>query len=320
MFVQLLLIVLGFILLIYGADLLVKGASGVAKKFHISEIIIGLTIVSLGTSLPELIITLVSSTKETHDLIIGNVIGSNLCNLLLILGILTILKPIRFEKSTTYFHLPVLIFVNILVLVMCILPTGTNTLVLSSKEGWILIIIAFIYFMIPFITHLKNKEKVPDTDTSSLDNTSLFKNLIYILIGGFALKYGGDFVVDSSISIAHQFAISEGIIGLTIIALGTSLPELITSIVAVLKNSTNIAEGNIIGSCILNFCFILGTGTIISNITVNSNYLENLILLASSSILICLYCLANKEHILKKSSGFVLLTIFSVYVIRLFLV
>lgn len=319
MLFQFFLIILGFLLLIYGADLLVKGASGIAKKFHISEIIIGLTIVSLGTSLPELIITLVSSSKESHDLIIGNVIGSNICNLLLVLGLISILKPIKFEESTVKFNLPILTLINILILVMCIIPTSSSSLYINFNEGILLLMIAFIYLLYPLIKHLKeNKGRESELNNTIQDNTSLFKSLIFILIGGFALKYGGDFVVNSSIEIAQALNISESVIGLTIIALGTSLPELITSIVAVLKGNSDIAEGNIIGSCIINFCLILGFGAIMSEIMINSAYIENLVLLIGSTMLIWLYSLANSKHILKKSNGFSLLIIFVIYVIRLF--
>ena len=321
MFVHFLIIILGFILLIYGADLLIKGSSSIAKKFHISEIVVGLTIVSIGTSLPELIITLVSSSKENHDLIIGNVIGSNICNLLLILGVMATIKPIKFSDSTIKFNLPILILVNILVLVLVIFPIPSTSLYISFKESILLLLIACIYFLYPLIKHLKSSNTKSTTLNNTLpDNTSFFKSSIFILLGGFALKYGGDFVVNSSIEIAHIFNISESIIGLTIIALGTSLPELITSIVAVLKGNSDIAEGNIIGSCIINFCLILGLGAVISEIMVNNFYIENLILLIASSILIWLYSLANSKHILKKSNGFILLILFAIYLIRLFTV
>lgn len=319
MFVHFLIIILGFILLIYGADILVKGASGIAKRFNISEIIIGLTIVSLGTSLPELIITITSYSSNSQDLIIGNVIGSNICNLLLILGILSIIKPIQLEMSTIKTNLPILILVNALVLMMSFIPIHNNTLSINFAEGIVLLIIAFIYLIIPIIKHLKEEREIYKK-TNHSDNTSIFKSLIFILLGGFALKYGGDFVVNSSIKVAEHLNISENIIGLTIIALGTSLPELITSIVAVVKGNVDIAEGNIIGSCMINFCLILGFGAILSTITLDGRYIENLILLIGSTTLIWLYGLSNNEHILKRSNGIILLVIFIIYIIRLFIV
>lgn len=319
MFVQFLIIILGFILLIYGSDILVKGASGIAKKFNISEIIIGLTIVSLGTSLPELIITITSSNSNSQGLIIGNVIGSNICNLLLILGILSIIKPIPLEKSAIKTSLPILILVNALVLTMSFIPIHNNTLSIDFTEGIVLLIIAFIYLILPIIKHLKEEREIYKK-THYPDNTSIFKSLIFILLGGFALKYGGVFVVNSSIKVAEHLNISENIIGLTIIALGTSLPELITSIVAVVKGNVDMAEGNIIGSCMINFCLILGFGGILSTITLDGRYIENLILLIDSTTLIWLYGLSNNEYILKRSNGIVLLVIFIIYVIRLFIV
>lgn len=320
MFINFFIIIIGFILLIYGADLLVKGASGIAKRFHIAEIIIGLTIVSLGTSLPELIITLVSSSSNSQELIIGNVIGSNLCNLLLILGILTIMKPIHFKESTVKLHLPILILINILVLVVGVIPNSKTTFTINFKEGLILLFLALIYLSIPLIKQIKNKESslnYSTSDISKLEN-SLLKSLIFILLGGFALKYGGDFVVNHSIQLAQIFNISESIIGLTIIAFGTSLPELITSVVAIIKGNNSIAEGNIIGSCILNFTLILGFGATVSDIVLDSQCIENLILLIASSTLIWLYSLYNKDYLLKSINGFVLLIIFIIYLIRLF--
>ena len=320
MFFHFFIVATGFVLLIYGADLLVKGASGIAIKFNISKFIIGLTIVSLGTSLPELIITLVSANNSSSDLIIGNVIGSNICNLLLVLGLISIIKPIKFETSTIKYNLPILILINVLILIFTMFPIQNTTHIISSKEGIILLIIAFIYLSWPFIKYTKDKDNNINSEISSSENISLIKCLIFVLTGGFALKYGGDFVVNSSIEIANIFNISKSVIGLSIIALGTSLPELVTSIVAVIKGNEDIAEGNIIGSCFINFTLILGFGAIFSNIIVSSNLIENLILLIASTTLIWLYCLSNVNHILKKSHGCTLLFIFAIYILRLFLV
>lgn len=319
MFVHIIMIILGFILLIYGADLLVNGASGIAKKLHIPEIIIGFTIVSLGTSLPELIITLVSS-KQSHDLIIGNVIGSNLCNLLLILGLIIVIKPIHFEISTIKWNLPILIIINALILIMVFIPFNSHSFFISSNEGFVLLFLAFIYLLIPLIKQLKNKSSFSSSTNNHNTPKTILKDLILIILGGFSLKYGGDFVVNYSIKLAHIFNVSETIIGFTIIAFGTSLPELITSVVAVIKGNNSIAEGNIIGSCIINFCLILGFGATISNIILNRQSIENLILLLGSSILIWLYSFSNKNYFFKRTNGVVLLIIFCIYLLRLFFV
>ena len=155
MFGQILILILGFTLLISGADFLVKGASGIAKKFHISEILIGLTIVSLGTSLPELVITIISSATGSNDIVVGNVIGSNICNLLLVLAVSAILKPIKFEKSSTKQNLPLLIMLTLLILIMGLGIFSTSKLSITKFDGIILLIIAIIYFAIPIRTYLK---------------------------------------------------------------------------------------------------------------------------------------------------------------------
>ncbi len=323
MFFHFFIIIFGFLLLIYGADILVKGASGIAQKFNISEIIIGLTVVSLGTSLPELIITITSSSSNSQDLIIGNVIGSNICNLLLILGLLSIIKPIKFENSSLKTNIPILILLSALILVMAFIPLNSSTNNISFSEGIILLVISFIYLFTPLVKHLKKSKNLyneKDLISNKSNNTSIFKNLSLILLGGFALKYGGDFVVDSSVKVADHFNIAENIIGLTIVALGTSLPELITSIVAIIKGNSNIAEGNIIGSCIINFCLILGVGAILSTISIDQRCIQNLILLIGSTTLIWLYALSDKNNILKRSNGIILLFIFTIYVIHLFVV
>lgn len=322
MFIQLLILVCGFILLISGANSLVNGASGIAKKFNIPEILIGLTIVALGTSLPELVVTIISSSSGNTDILVGNVIGSNICNLLLILGVTGIIKPIKFEKSTIRQNLPLLIGINILVLIMSLGLFSSEKLLFTRLDGIILLIIALIYFSCPIIKYIQDKNsntQFNNSNTDNIKNNSIIKNIIYILLGGLALKYGGDFVVNSATSIATILNIPERIISLTIVALGTSLPELITSIVAILKHNDDLAEGNIIGSCIINFCLILGLGATISNLPLSAKYIEDLFLLLASTVIIWLYGLGNKDNTLTRSNGLVLVAIYLIYSIRLFI-
>lgn len=321
MFVQIMILIFGFTLLIVGANSLVNGASGIAKKLNISEILIGLTIVAFGTSLPELIVTIISSSNGSTDILIGNVIGSNICNLLLILGIIAIIKPIKFEKVTIKQNLPLLNIITILILLMGLGILADTPLIFNKTHGIILLIIAFLYFIYPIIEYIRNKNNTNNqyvTDSINKKDINIINCIIYILLGGFALKYGGDFVVDSATLIANTFNISERIISVTIVALGTSLPELITSIVAIIKHDDDIAEGNIIGSCIINFCLILGLGATLNNLSLTISYIEDFILLFASSILILLYGLSNKNHTLTRSNGFVLLIIYLVYLVRLF--
>lgn len=236
---------------------------GIARRFGVSEILIGLTIVSLGTTLPELVVTLSSVQNQSSDIVIGNSIGSCLCNLLLILGIATLLKPIKFEKTTLKLNLPFLILVIFLTLVMsCGIFTNSN-LVLTKFSGILLLTLAVIYFGKPIIDYFLDKSKNATQANEVTKESNLLKSILFILLGGIALKIGGDFVVESSINLAHIFNISERVISLTIVAIGTSLPELVTSIVAILKGNEDIAEGNIIGACSIDLTLVLGFRCII---------------------------------------------------------
>ena len=318
---QLLILILGFALLIFGADYLVKGASNIAKVLNVSEMVIGLTIVALGTSLPELLVSIVSATTGSTDIVMGNVIGSNICNLLLILGVVIIIKPIKLEKDSIKKNIPLLIGITGLIMVMSLGIFFNTKLIITKLDGFILLIIAVIYFAAPILDFIKNGSK---QNSSSLEekeesNKLIIKDLIYIVLGGFALKYGGDFAVNSSVNVAQMLNISERVIGLTIVAIGTSLPELITSIVAILKNNEDIAEGNIIGSCIINSCLILGTGAFISNIPLTASHIKDMALLLVCIVLIWLFALSNKENVLKRNHGIVLLAIYLIYSIKLFI-
>jgi len=319
MFIEILILILGFILLVAGANYLVKGASNIAKKFNISEILIGLTIVALGTSLPELVVSIVSAATNSTDIVLGNVIGSNICNLLLILGLVVVLQPIKFEKTTIRQNFPLLLIITCLILIMGIELFSKDILSINRFDSIVLLLIALFYFIIPIVQHLK-KEKINNKSANiKEENTrSLLTNIIYILLGGLALKYGGDFVVDSATNIAHTFNISERVIGLTIVALGTSLPELITSVVAIIKKNEDIAEGNIIGSCIINSCLILGAGAFINDIFLSADNIKDLLFLILIITIIWLLALVNKDNTLKRNNGILLLIIYLVYSIRLF--
>lgn len=321
MFIQFLILILGFVLLISGATFLIKGASNIAKKFHISEILIGLTIVSLGTTLPELIVSIVSATSGNTDMALGNVIGSNLFNLLFILGVITVLKPIQFEKVTIRKNLPLLLLLTYIIFILGIGPFSSTKLILNYIDGTILLIIAIIYFAIPIIQFIKQKNNSKDTQNTIENNIniSIVKNIFYIIAGGVALKFGGDFAVNSSSNIALFFNIPERVIGLTIVALGTSLPELITSIIAILKGNEDIAEGNIIGACIINSTLVLGAGSIICNIPVSISYIKDLVLLFSCILLIWFFGFNNKDNIFKRINGLIILSIYLIYSIRLFI-
>ena len=241
MLFDILLIVIGFIFLVLGADVLVKGCSDIAKKFHIPEVIIGLTIVAIGTSMPEIIITIDSAVAGHADLIIGNAIGSNLCNILLILGLISLIRPVEIENETKRIHIPAAIISTILVMIIGNGLLGTGKFIITKIEGFILLGLSIIYFSLPIVTAIKDIRKTQCKEETENNKISTIKAIINIILGIILLKYGSDFVVDNSIKLAEEFNVSQRVIGLTIIAIGTALPELITSIVASIKKDTDMA-------------------------------------------------------------------------------
>lgn len=241
MLFDILLIVIGFVFLVLGADVLVKGCSNIAKKFHIPEVIIGLTIVAIGTSMPEIIITIDSAVAGHADLIIGNAIGSNLCNILLILGLISLIRPVEIENETKRIHIPAAIISTILVMIIGNGLLGTGKFIITKIEGFILLGLSIIYFSLPIVTAIKDIRKTQSKEKTESNKISTIRAIINIILGIILLKYGSDFVVDNSIKLAEEFNVSQRVIGLTIIAIGTALPELITSIVASIKKDTDMA-------------------------------------------------------------------------------
>lgn len=314
------LIILGFALLILGADLLVRGSSNIAKRFNIPEMIIGLTIVAIGTSMPELVITISSAAKGATDLIIGNAIGSNLCNLLLILGISAILRPIKLEEDVKIIHLPVAYFSTIAILAMGLGIWGSDPGVINRNDGRILVALYFIYFLYPIIVEIidiwkqEKKEKV----THDKPKISILLSLVYIVIGAIVLKFGGDLVVDEASELASLFGLSQRIIGLTIVAIGTALPEMVTSVIAVVKEEGGLAVGNLVGSCILNSFLILGTGALITPLAFSSEFNESLILLAGTILFIWISCFVGKKDTITRYKAGALLALFVLYMTRIF--
>lgn len=319
MFFEILMIILGFILLVCGADLLVKGASNIAKRFHIPEMLIGLTIVAIGTSAPELIITITSAGKNASDLILGNAIGSNLCNLLLILGLMAVLSPVEIEKDTKKIHIPILFFSTLILIAMQIGVFGSHANVIDKADGIILIILFILYFSYPILTEIKDiKKAYKENKDKHINNSKTLLSIIFVIIGMVLLKYGGDFVVDHSVEVARMLNISERVIGLTIVSIGTSLPELVTSIFAVIKKNAELAVGNIVGSCIFNTFLILGIGSIITPLEFPAEFNQNIIILLVSIFLIWLFNFVGKKNTITKAKGSILLLIFAVYIVKLF--
>ncbi len=275
MFYYIFFIIFGFFLLVKGADFLVDGSSQIAKKFHIPEIIIGLTIVSIGTSLPELIVSLTSALKNYSDMAIGNVIGSNISNLFFILGVCAAIKPLRFKDETVQLEIPALILMTGF---LYIFANNGEEKVITQLEG-IILLIFFVGFIIYNIKMVKNKsnEVLYEENTNS-NQVSMLYSSIRIIIGIIALKFGGDFVVESASNIANILGISEKIISLTIVAVSTSLPELITSVTAVIKDEIDMGIGNVIGSNILNIVLIVGITAVIRPIYYSISFNKDIII------------------------------------------
>ncbi len=317
MVVKVLLIIVGFVLLIKGADFLVDGSSKVAKKFHIPEIIIGLTIVSIGTSMPELFVSITSAINGYSDMAIGNVIGSNICNLLLILGLSAVIKPVIFQRETRLIEIPMCLVLTIIFWVLCSVGGGV-----SLVDAIILIVLFGIFIGYTIFMGLSSGEALSlareKRERDKLFNGEMVWSIISIIGGIVALKFGGDFVVDGAVFIAREFKISEAVISLTILAIGTSLPELVTSVTAAFKGNSDIAIGNIIGSNIFNMLLIVGVSAAIKPIQYNVMYnIEMIILLVAVGVL-ALFPFIPPKNEMSRKNGLVYLVLYVGYMIVLF--
>lgn len=305
-------IFIGFIFLIKGADFLVDGSSNVAKKFHIPEIIIGLTIISIGTSMPELFVSITSALDGYSDMAIGNVVGSNIVNLLFILGISAWLNPIEVKKETKFIEIPICLVTTIIFMIVCNIKHG-----ISRAEGLFLILLfaLFIIYTI-FMAFRENKEeKIEDNE----NNTSIFKDIFSIIIGIVALKVGGDLTVHNAVKVAEFFNLSEKIISVTILAIGTSLPELVTSVSASIKGKSDIAIGNILGSNIFNMLLIIGTSSIIKPIIFNLTYNRDLMVLIGATMLLALFTIIPPKNKMSRVNGAIYTFIYVEYMLFLFM-
>lgn len=315
MFIAVILIILGFVLLIKGADFLVEGSSNIAKKFHIPEIIIGLTIVSIGTSMPELFVSVTSALEGHSDISIGNVIGSNVCNLLLILGVSTILKPIKFQRETRLIEIPMCLVFTIIFMIIC--NTGTE---ISRAESIVLLILFILFIIYTIFMGIKgekfdSKDFVKEEGKNEVQdkNMSILKSLVFIFLGIIGLKIGGDLTVNNAVIIAEKFGISEKIISLTILAVGTSLPELVTSVTAAIKGNSDIAIGNIIGSNIFNMLLIIGFSGFINSITYNVSYNIEMAVFILGLIFLSLFPIIPPKNEMNRFNGIIYLVSYIAY-------
>lgn len=316
MILDILLLIVGFFLLIKGADKLVDGSASIAKKFGLSSLVIGLTIIAFGTSAPELIVNILSSFKGNSDIGMGNVIGSNIANILLILGATAAFCTIKVHDSITKKQIPfsVLAVVVLFILTNSSFIDGSNGPSLLSRSGGLILILFFIIFLYYTFSIAKNK----DAKNSGEEEIKIYKNsksVFFIILGIIALFLGGKFIVDSSSNIARFFGLSEALIGLTIVAVGTSLPELAASIIAARKNQADMAIGNIIGSNIFNIMWILGLSSIIKPMNYNPVMNFDIFFLLYVSILLIPLIYAGKKKHFTRKEGIVLLVLYAAYII-----
>ena len=307
------ILIIGFFLLIKGADIFVDGASSIAKKIGIPSVIVGLTIVSLGTSAPELAVSLISSFNGNNGIAVGNVLGSNLFNTLVVLGGTAIVAPLIIKKCTIKRDYITTLLVTILTcfLIFGLVPKSEN--MLSRISGIILLVVCIIYMFI--LVKAAKKDSVKDEESTS--EIKMSKNILLSLIGVVGIIFGGNLVVDSATNIAYALGMSEKLVGLTIVAVGTSLPELVTSIVAALKGENDIALGNVLGSHIFNLVLILGASAAISPITVSGVMVIDFIILIAVTLFIGALIFFNKkeEKRLGRLEGIILVGMYVAYLV-----
>ena len=316
MIIDILLLILGFFLLIKGADLFVDGASSTAQNFKVSKMLIGLTIIAFGTSSPEFAVSMQSLAKGSTDMLLGNVIGSNILNILLILGIASLIHPIKIKDNTVKKELPLCLLISTLLVVLFLdikLANGlVNEITRSDAIVILLFFTIFIYYLITLAKRNKdNKEERP--------RFSLIKSLILVSIGLVGIIVGSNLVVNNASSIAIKIGLSERIIALTIIAFGTSLPELVTTIVSSKKGEQDLLLGNIIGSNIFNACVVLGIPVALyGTITPSSFNIIDLVMLIGSAFL--LFIFAETKRTISKLEGAMMLFSFVIYYALVFVV
>lgn len=308
-----LLFLIGFPLLIKGADFLVDGASAIAKKYGLSPFVIGITIVAFGTSMPELLVNLFSSAQGASELAIGNVIGSNISNILLVLGVAAFIFPLTLEKGTVWKAIPLSLLAVVMILIMAndTLLEGRNFSELSRIDGLVL-----IGFFIIFLYYTFGIGRISGED-NRVESMTMTRAVIYVILGLIGLFIGGKWLVDGAIFIAEQLGISQSLIGLTIVAVGTSLPELAASVVAALKQKADIAVGNIVGSNIFNIFWVLAVSATVRPLRFSADLNFDIIILIAASVLLFMFMFVGKKRILEKWQGFSFVIFYIIYIIYL---
>ena len=306
MFLQVFILLVGFLLLVKGADWFVEGAAGIAKKLGIPQLIIGLTIVAMGTSMPEAAVSITAALQENAGITIGNIVGSNILNILIILGVTALITNVAIQKSTLYYEIPYMIVITIVLMVFGI--TGGEITFIEGIIFWLLFIVFLGYL---FVMSKKGNSQ----EDEEVKDIPVWKCILFMLVGGVMVVKGSDFAVSGASAIARFFGMSERFIGLTIVAFGTSLPELVTSVTAAKKGNAGIAIGNIVGSNIFNILFVIGTTALICTVPFESKFIIDTIIAIASGAVLWLGTYKNRE--LRKPCGIVMLLGYAAYFIYL---
>ena len=304
-----LVIVFGFIFLLLGAEGLVDGASGLAKRFGISNLVIGMTVVAFGTSMPEFVVNMLSVAEGQTDLALTNIVGSNIINIFVILGLTALVYPIASARSARVFDIPMNILAGIVVLVAVLVTLPFESAPGMSRVSGVVLLLIFGIFMYHSV---KTAKAEPDS-ADDIKPMPLVKAMIYIVLGLAGLIIGGEMIVRGSVRVATELGVPDAIIGLTIVALGTSLPELATSVVAATKHNCDLALGNIVGSVSFNVFFILGTSALLRPLPAYEGIILDGIMATLGAVLVWLGVISNRQHQLKRWHGALLLTVYAAY-------
>ena len=317
------LLIIGFVLLIKGADFFVDGSSSVAKILKVPTIIIGLTVVAFGTSMPELSVSVTAALRGSNDLAVSNVLGSNIFNLLVVLGCCALVKPVAAKWSLLKKEFPFSILITIILLlvdsdfsIMKILD-GNQGFVLGRWAGLLFLILFVLYIYATVKSALRSRAEAKDMEEEEYKTMSPLKSGVYIVIGLIGIVWGGNLVVDSASNIALTFGWSQTFIGLTIVALGTSLPELVTSVVAARKGENDLAVGNVVGSNIFNILLILGVSSFITPITLDVTAVYDTIVLIIASIIVYVSAISKRE--IQRKEGILFLVCYFAFFLYVFM-
>lgn len=304
--ISIILLVLGFIMLVKGADWFVDGAASLAVRFGIPQLVIGLTIVAMGTSLPEAAVSITAALKGNAGITIGNVLGSNILNIWIILGITAVMVAVSIQKSTLFYEIPFMLLITGVFLAMGI--TGREVTRLEGLLLWLLFVVYLVYLF--FLSKYSKGE-----DMEQQKRLSVWKCLLFIVGGGALIVLGSDFAVDGASQLARMFGVSERFIGLTIVALGTSLPELVTSVTAARKGNADIAIGNIVGSNIFNILFVAGASALICDVPYADSFRVDGVVAILAGICLWLGSVRHKE--LRRGAGVIMLLAYGIYFVYL---